>query len=155
MSEIAQSDLAPYLNPAYWNGYSLGYGDVETNTPRSTTYIGRMIAYLSVQDHVVSKRGILEGVTLQPGDIFDAQDHPKGTVVLFQWEDIHTHGKVDPISPEDYKGVPVPARPFLNQELSILDEERLRHYSTAPFLGAVGAGMIRRRHSLYGTPAIC
>lgn len=153
MSELADSNLAPYVNPAYWDGYSHGYGVVESPTDVSTNYFGKLLAYLAIQDHVISKRGVLEGVTMQPGEVFDPNEHPHGTVALLQWEDLHAHGKVAPVSLEEFEGVPIPARPSLNEELSILDEQGLRHYSTAPFLAAVGAGkLIRPKHTLYGVP---
>lgn len=154
MTEIAGSILAPYVNPAYWGGYSHGYGAVESPTSSSTTPFGKLIAYLAIQDHVISKRGVLEGVMMQPGEVFDPDAYPRGTVALLQWEDLHTHGKVAPVSPEDFEGIPIPARPSLNEELSILDEQNLRHYSTAPFLAAVGAGRLIRpsKHTLYGVP---
>ena len=144
--------ITPYIIPGYWNGHSFGYGDITPDanpygTRRAALTAGRCLAL-----HVSTGRGALEGLKFDEGVPFNPEDYPAGTVVVAQMEDIHAHGPVVPVHPEEFEGVPVPARPSMHEVNDIADDQG-RHYETFPVLGAIAATGFRRTPVVYGTLA--
>ena len=153
MSTIESSEaVQPYLNPDYWGGHSIGYGQDLGRAPRLQMF-GRAVKQ--------SKRELLQQLTLieevepleaySDGQIFDAENYGLGTVVIFRDERLGGNPNKLTVDVESLKGRPLPARPFdvspsFEQESTretIKDDNLL--YSTVARWGIVAANRARKK----------
>lgn len=77
----------PHTNPAYWGGHALGDGNAVEVPPTITTPKGLANQVCErLEGGIPSLIGSVECEAFKSGEVFDANDHPAGTIVLSRFE---------------------------------------------------------------------
>lgn len=143
-------EIAGRVSPKYWGGHSLGIGDVTPLPHPYNTKRGAFAAGHMIQAYILGGKQVLEGTPFDAGETFNVSEHAPGTVVILQYEDLHTHDDIEPLNLLDFKDVQIPGRPLLHEELDLATEGL--HYVTAPLISAVAKSGFRGQHVLYASP---
>ena len=150
MSIDKSLEITPRLNPAYWDGHSFGVGDTSRELHPYTTVRGARAAAFLLQDHILGSKHVLDSTPFEVGETFDVSDHEPGTIVVWQHEDLHAHGRAGHLDPQDFLDVEIPAKPALYEDDLLSDGVRFCYF-TKPVIGAIAKSGIRRRNVLYGS----
>lgn len=119
MSEIGPGDaLTPYLNPRYWGGHSLGYG--EPTRPLSFEPLSKDLIFAlesssrgrQLLDRVSLMHRAVPVESLTGGEVFDPEAHEIGTLVIFRGEVLNGDPAKLTVDPERLTDQPLPARPL-------------------------------------------
>ncbi len=168
-TQIGMDYLLPYLNPEYWDGHTLGQGDL---TPTGTMVVSQgrevKLAKNALIDYInrPGPRFPLETFTI--GQTFEPNAYNPGTVVAFRHELLDCKGSVIvPELPVDLPSAPTNAflpqgKNFWGSRISIRDEEDVLWYRSTAMWGVVTQ---KRRsedmrltqigpHSIFGTPPL-
>ncbi|HSX33473.1 MAG TPA: hypothetical protein VLF91_04005 [Candidatus Saccharimonadales bacterium] len=103
-------DIAPYLNPDYWGGHTLGVGPTEETT---------LAHFPSREERRFAEQAMRAGVrgrelvplhTFYAGDTFNPGDHRPGTVVLFRQERLLGEHVATDYSLDELRAQPLPVR---------------------------------------------
>lgn len=158
MAEVDVSpELAPYVNPEYWNGHSIGTGQTITESPPSTPDIESVGIQRKLQTGL---RTMVDTTPLEvfwDDEVFNPDHYPLGTIVALREEVLlagpHSRG----IDSEQFRGLSLPDKPArnpfyfdVNQHRSI-GEDGL-NYSSGLKWGIV-AERDRRGRQLHTVPA--
>lgn len=144
--------LQPYLNPEYWGGHSIGYGELVHPWPDRPIF-GRELrqSKSSLQERIALMEKALPIETFNDGQTFDADVYEPGTLVIFREESLRGNADKLEIDIETLKVQPLPTRPFdvsPSFNLSISTTESIRvgdfSYFTAAKWGIVATGKSRR-----------
>src|SRR5688572_9230333 len=91
---LRNQEIGPYLNPQYWDGLMIGQTQPEPRPADHANAARRLKANINLLN-------ILRGVNefnpqdrLASGEVFDAQQHPKRTVIMFREEELSGSGLV-------------------------------------------------------------
>jgi len=108
---MIEVDIQPYLNPNYWDGHSLGVGEIDAGPPRTCG--------IEVSDERFARRSIARSFLGGPlsithsyrnGDTFDVSDYDPGSVVMLRDEAL-TGAPLTPESLERLASQTLPERP--------------------------------------------
>jgi hypothetical protein len=143
-------EMLPYLNPDYWGGHSIGYGELMGEQPRAPLFGA---AQRDAKHALAERVGYMERVipieTLHDGQVFNPDEYEQGTVVVVRNELLLGNpDKVDG-DVESLKGEPIPARPmntateFTSETSQSIRDGSLFYWSTARW-GIVGRDKLRR-----------
>lgn len=148
MAEVSIEQLNPYLNPDYWDGHSLGRGEVVGVLPKTPASVRtpRPIRH-TFEERIGSMQRIVPIETLGSGETFDAIDYNKGTVVMFREEELRGDASQLDIDVEDLQGRQVHPRPTefalaLGRQASPSNFLRSNNinYANRVYCGMVGEG---------------
>lgn len=90
MASPHELGLYPYLLPEYWNGHSIGIGDVAPPPYVRTDAKSRRVARGALE-HYNSGASTIALQTFRHGDEFAAEAHPPGTIVCIENEQLLTN----------------------------------------------------------------
>jgi hypothetical protein len=148
MSEVSVEELAPYLNPDYWSGHSLGYGEAVTILPKADAAIRtpRPIRH-TFEERIASMERVIPIETFNSGETFDASNYHEGTVVMFREEELQGDTSQLGVDVEALKGQPIPPRPTefalaLGREAS---QSVFLTSGNARYINRVYCGMVGKR----------
>jgi hypothetical protein len=113
MPERTFEEIAPYVNPNYWGGHSLGVGQMLEKRHDQLPMFGRQ---QRATKHVLKERlatmsTVIPLETYQNGDIFDAEVFENGTIVLFNKESLTGIASELPTNPNEFEELTLPSRP--------------------------------------------
>jgi hypothetical protein len=114
----SKDPLLPYLNPEYWDGHSLGYG--EPVAPLSMEPVLKQVMFILESSR--RERQLLDRISLMhravpvqsftDGEVFDPEAHETGTLVIFRKEFLSGDPAMMEADAESLTDQPVPARPL-------------------------------------------
>ena len=153
MAVIESSEaILPYLNPDYWNGHSIGYGENLGRPPRLQVF-GQAVkqSKQSLQERLALMEKAVPLETCGDGQTFDAEGYELGTIVIFRDERLSGDPDRLTIDVGSLKGQPLPARPFdvspsfgrTSTSETIRDANL--YYFTAARWGIIGVNRARKK----------
>lgn len=110
MIELGPEIIAPYLNPAYWDGRMVGQPSTDEFT-RTYRYGQQKFANKVVSDYLENRRTPYPLKTFHPGEVVDANDFSPGTLFYGNRETLVVHGDLDlsfETTEEDDESLPEP-----------------------------------------------
>lgn len=112
MADVSTEELIPLLNPAYWDGHSLGHGETASEQPRDYAgiRIPRPIRRL-FEARIATMERIVPIETIHAGEDFDAANYNEGAVVMFREEQLRGDASQLDIDMEAFEGSEIPQRP--------------------------------------------
>lgn len=114
MSEVPIEELAPRLNPDYWNGHSLGYGEATPIPPPGSASVMSPLSkgdLRGFKDRVASMERVVPLETFSAGETFDPSNYHDGTLVMFRQEELRGNPGQLNVNVESLKGQDLPERP--------------------------------------------
>ncbi len=113
MSGEISETLQPYLNPEYWNGHSIGFGQPSQAWPKRPV-AGRELrqSKKAFQDRIALMEKALPIETFNECQTFDADAYEPGTLVIFREESLHGNADKLDVDVETLRGQPLPTRPL-------------------------------------------
>lgn len=139
--------LLPYLNPEYWDGHSLGYGDATGEWPDFRVF-GRDLRHSkrALEERITRMSKAIPIETYHAGEVFDAEDYDNGTLVIYNEESLRGRPENMDQSAGSLRGKPLPVRPTdtspnfgpeSNINAVCSDDEEIRYFATSRW-GIVG-----------------
>ena len=131
--------IRPYLNPAYWEGHSLGFGEAPmispdasyASKPEQFRALGTLLAH---QQQLVKGYVALEG--FKDGDKLNPNDHAPGTLFCLEQEALaKSCGAPNPALGDSWPKLPV--RPRMHETRSIRDDSLEGGYVASTVWGVV------------------
>lgn len=142
------TDLDPYLNPQYWDGHSLGVGEVNSSH-RSVGNVNEQ-EYRFAQNVVdgLRNRDFVVTETFNDGDGFEVYGHEPGSLVLIRNEMLKGEPIDEPSRFIDIAKLPLPERPTDmiarpgDRGVDIFASEGSTYYMSAIHYGVVLPGAV-------------
>ena len=105
--------LQPYLNPDYWGGHSIGYGQPSEDWP-DPSISGRESRQSAqvLQARLALMEKVFPIETFTDGQTFGAEAYELGTLVIFRTESLHGKPEDIPVDIESLVGQSLPTRPY-------------------------------------------
>jgi hypothetical protein len=107
---------APYIHPQNWDGNRIGIDTPEMSEPVVDDHHARRVAKQALVGYFEHAHSYWPTRVYREGQQFDVNDHPEGTIVLFQVDSLHAR-----FAPEGYEfpsDLTLPPRPDALRDFS-------------------------------------
>jgi hypothetical protein len=110
---VSADELMPYLNPEYWNGHTIGYGQpIEPWPSQPPLRPGLSRSKKAIHERLANMEKAIPIETYNDSQVFDVNNYDPGTIVILREEDLRGYPGQLNIDIDNLKQQSLPQRPF-------------------------------------------